>query len=256
MFFKMYPDAGDSIKWKYFLDIPDMITCIVVGIILAIVNFTMPVEPLFTPPNDSGSSFPYPGKSTIPTIWCGVIVFGFGIVEIIVFFFLARKCQSAFRQFNPFAALWGLILVVLVTLLVTTIFKNFVGRGRPDLYAACGPEGTIDACKAKLGSRDGEDEFKSWPSGHSSTAMSGLAYVTFLGQKVVKTKMMFVSVLWSMCIVLAVYVGATRIRDYRHRPDDVIAGLFIGFVFAWVLWTRFSKRVFGKEDSTDEALGP
>lgn len=243
----MYPTDAASIRWRYFLDLPDLITCVVVGIALLITNLCMSVDPLYVPPNDSTSSFPFPGKSTIPTVWLIVMVFGIGIVVIIAFFFLSRRFPSIFRTFNPFAALWGLVTIVLFTSFVTEIFKNYVGRARPDIYAACGENATMEMCQEKFGSRDGADQFKSWPSGHSSTAMSGFSCVTFFGQKVVRCKWMAVSVLWGLFIILAIFVGATRIRDFRHRADDVLAGLFIGFVVSIVLWSRFSKRIFGKE---------
>lgn len=242
----MFWEEDQPIQWKEFLDLQGLYTALGIGVVLAICVFVMKVDPLYIPPNDSNSAFPHPGHSTIPTVWCGVIVFVVALVVIAVFFFLSRKFPQIFRKFNPFSAAWSGVNIVLTTLVVTYIFKNYVGRARPDVYAVCGENANMEQCKQKIG-KEAEDEWKSWPSGHSSVAMSGLSFVTFFGIKVVRSNQMWIVVLWSGFMMLALYIAATRIRDFRHHPDDVLAGLVFGFMFSHVLWSKFQKRVFMKE---------
>jgi membrane-associated phospholipid phosphatase len=107
------------------------------------------------------------------------------------------------------------------------LFKGFVGLARPDLYAQCGYNATFAECKEKIG-HAADNAFKSWPSGHSSIAMSGFLFPALFGQRLVKVKQLWVSVLFSAFIVFAFYLATTRVKDFRHHTDDVLAGFFIG----------------------------
>lgn len=40
----------------------------------------------------------------------------------------------------------------------------------------------------------------------------------------------------------ALWVGITRISDYRHNPTDVIGGALVGAFFASVGWWSFGRR--------------
>jgi phosphatidate phosphatase len=125
------------------------------------------------------------------------------------------------------------------------LLKDFVGRPRPDIYARCGYNATFEQCKAAIG--DGaEDAFKSWPSGHSSTAMFGGLFAGLVFRGIVASDHLWVAVLGAAFSLLGFWVGATRIRDYRHHPDDVLAGLFVGWVCTYSVWVRAKKRVFAR----------
>jgi membrane-associated phospholipid phosphatase len=43
-------------------------------------------------------------------------------------------------------------------------------------------------------------------------------------------------------ISLALWVGITRIEDYRHNPTDVMGGAIVGCFFATVGWIAFGRR--------------
>lgn len=238
-------------KWRVFLAIDDLLTTIVVGIVCAIVSLVPHVNPLYVPANDSNSAFPHNENSTVPTIWLNIITFGCDAVIIVVFFFLQKRFPMWFRTFNPFAAAWSAITVVLMTVAVTEVFKVYVGRARPDIYSVCGNNVNFEECKKTL-PKEIEDQYKSWPSGHSSIAMSGLSYIALFGIKLMKTTTMWATVIWSGFIMLAIYIGATRIVDFRHHTDDVLAGLFIGFLWSVILWSKLKKRIF-TGDSTKQA---
>ena len=78
----------------------------------------------------------------------------------------------------------GLIISVLLACFITDIIKNSVGRPRPDLIARCKPEKdtpehelvTIDVC-TETDHHLLHDGWRSFPSGHSSLAFSGLGYL-------------------------------------------------------------------------------
>lgn len=240
----IFDEESERIDWLKTVDIPNLV-CMVVTIIAFIAANYVPVKQLYVPENDSLSSFPYPGKEKISTIVCAVIVIIIGIVMIVVFFLLSWKFKRYFNQLNPFTAFYTFITVIAVTNVCVNIFKSYVGRPRPDLYARCGINGSINNCPGET-KKVAKDEFKSFPSGHSATAMSGLIFIALFVQKCVKTRKLWVTTLCFLFILLAFYIGATRIRDFKHHTDDVLAGFFVGFLFCYIIWWRTYKEIFPK----------
>lgn len=78
----------------------------------------------------------------------------------------------------------GLFISIGLTIVLTDIAKNAVGRPRPDLIARCKPETdtpkhdlvTIGVC-TETDPHTLHDGWRSFPSGHSSFAFSGLGYL-------------------------------------------------------------------------------
>ena len=78
----------------------------------------------------------------------------------------------------------GLLVSLILTAFLTDVVKNAVGRPRPDLLARCKPRGgaprdqlvTIDVC-TETDHHTLHDGWRSFPSGHSSFAFSGLGYI-------------------------------------------------------------------------------
>ena len=78
----------------------------------------------------------------------------------------------------------GLFISLILTSFLTDVVKNSVGRPRPDLLARCKPKRgtnehplvTIDIC-TETDHHILHDGWRSFPSGHSSFAFSGLGYL-------------------------------------------------------------------------------
>ena len=144
-----------------------------------------------------------------------------------------------------------------VAVTATSALKIATGKPRPDL---------IDRCQPKPGSADPpvfglsnitictqtnpsvlKDGFRSFPSGHSSTAFAGLFYLSlYLAAKLhVLDKR---GQAWKSFIVLAPALGAaliadTRIMDARHHPFDVLFGSSLGIVSAWVAYRQYFPSI-------------
>jgi len=101
-------------------------------------------------------------------------------------------------------------LVMLVTSLVTTGLKLWLGRGRPDWQDATG---LITS--------------KSFPSGHasSSAALAGILIVLTV-IFVRRSSMRRTSI--TLSLVMWLVVGADRVLLGRHFPTDVVAGSLLG----------------------------
>lgn len=78
----------------------------------------------------------------------------------------------------------GLAISIMLTTFLTDVVKNSVGRPRPDLIARCKPKKgslehalvTIDVCTEE-NHHVLHDGWRSFPSGHSSLAFSGLGFL-------------------------------------------------------------------------------
>ncbi|KIX05993.1 uncharacterized protein Z518_03967 [Rhinocladiella mackenziei CBS 650.93] len=146
----------------------------------------------------------------------------------------------------------GLLISLFLTSLLTNIIKNAVGRPRPDLIARCKPKPgtpehelvTISVC-TETDYHTLHDGWRSFPSGHSSWAFSGLGYLAFFlaGQlHVFRPYADFARVL----IFLAPFVGASlvamsRLADYRHDVFDVTCGSMLGLSIAYFSYRRYYR---------------
>lgn len=241
-------------KWSDIIDLPDLIV-LGVTMVLAVVTFlTTKLNPLYVPANDSLSNFPIPSRETVPGVFLFIILFVVSEVTFISFYFLGKKFNKIFRPFNVFAATWNLLTSQIAVQLLTEVIKSYVGRARPDMYSRCGYNAQYSTCK-----ETGyvlSDSFKSFPSGHASGSMSSLYFCSVFLLKVVSNDSIFVSLAALLYILLALYIGSTRIRDFRHHVDDVAAGFFIGYLITNLIWKNAKKRIFteSSNEQTQESL--
>lgn len=180
----------------------------------------------------------------------------------------------------------------LANLSVTETLKVLVGRKRPcffylcnykgyktavdsddyssyDLATTANRPGNIEDCRA---SDDNTNEAqKSWPSGHASTSFAAMLYcVFFLRFMAGQSKGLYWSNRGLFCcfpMILAIWISVTRIQDYRHHEDDILAGSIIGSLIACAVWKniecqlqsviegdRYKRPEYGRETLDDEAL--
>jgi phosphatidate phosphatase len=243
-----------SVTWFEFIDIWSLVTAAVVIIIMCICRFATPLHDLYVPPNDSLSDFPYPGKSTVPTPILYILIFPVAFVLVCGAFFAQRFLPNRLREFNPFTAAWVFATIFGLTAGATDLFKNYVGRPRPDIYARCGYNATYESCRSVIGD-DALDEFKSWPSGHASMSMCAFLFDALFVQELVRGRSLAASAVAGFIVFIPLYIGASRIRDFRHHTDDVLAGLFVGTLCTLVVWIRMHKRIFLKVKSGSDETG-
>ncbi|MBW0528399.1 hypothetical protein O181_068114 [Austropuccinia psidii MF-1] len=153
-------------------------------------------------------------------------------------------------------ALLGLALSLTMALVITVSVKVTVGRPRPDMLARCQPspqaisnmtsrlgKSNSSICTAPVNSKEFQDGFRSFPSGHSSTAWSGLGYLAiYLAGKLNLLRNRIHSIkLWIPVTPLlgATLIAVSRTMDYRHHWQDVLVGSLIGLITAW-----FSYRLY------------
>ena len=162
----------------------------------------------------------------------------------------------------------GLVISLILSSFLTDVVKNTVGRPRPDLIARCKPEKntpehalvTIDIC-TETNHHILHDGWRSFPSGHSSFAFSGLGYLAlyihpttndgldwwlilgrfFAGQMhVFRPRADLARVLLALApLIGAALIAISRCEDYRHDVYDVTAGSMLGILVAYFSYRRY-----------------
>ncbi|CAL9708005.1 unnamed protein product [Knipowitschia caucasica] len=126
---------------------------------------------------------------------------------------------------------------------LTDVAKYSIGRLRPHFLAVCKPPWDKINCKAGgyvenftcAGDPFLVDEARlSFYSGHSSFSMYCMMFLVLYVQARLKSN--WARLLRPTCqfflIVTAVYVGLSRVSDYKHHWSDVLAGLLQGGLVA------------------------
>lgn len=130
--------------------------------------------------------------------------------------------------------LLGLALSLSLSLVVTTTVKVTVGRPRPDMLARCQPSplatnpgspsyglSNSSICTAPFDSRNFQDGFRSFPSGHSSTAWADLAFISLYlaGKLHLYDRRGHSLKVWISIVPLlgATLIAISRTMDNRHH---------------------------------------
>ncbi len=113
------------------------------------------------------------------------------------------------------AGFWGLIAMLLGLLCTNVVLKHLVGRPRP--YTAV--EGLVPLLLS--------GDPNSFPSGHTCAAFAAAG----VWARALPRRWMGVTGL-----VLAALMGFSRLYVGVHYPTDVLAGLAVGLLCAWLAW--------------------
>ncbi|XP_028788414.1 lipid phosphate phosphatase 2-like [Neltuma alba] len=134
----------------------------------------------------------------------------------------------------------GILFSALITGVITDLVKVAVGRPRPSFFWRCFPDGkaVFDAITNDVVCHGDEkiikEGYKSFPSGHTSWAFAGLGFFAwYLSGKVrVLDRRGHIGKLCLLLLplLLAAFVGVSRVDDYRHHWQDVFAGGLLGII--------------------------
>uniref|UniRef100_A0A4W6CD15 Phospholipid phosphatase 1 n=1 Tax=Lates calcarifer TaxID=8187 RepID=A0A4W6CD15_LATCA len=145
---------------------------------------------------------------------------------------------------------------------LTDIAKYSIGRLRPNFLAVCKPVWDRINCKAGgyienftcTGDKFLVDEARlSFYSGHSSFSMYCMLFLVLYIQARLKSEWarLLRPTIQFFLIATAVYVGLSRVSDYKHHWSDVLTGLLQGGLVAilTVSFIKRSVRILAKQDS-------
>eukprot|EP00611_Tribonema_gayanum_P000172 TRINITY_DN1011_c0_g2_i1.p1 TRINITY_DN1011_c0_g2~~TRINITY_DN1011_c0_g2_i1.p1 ORF type:complete len:374 (-),score=139.21 TRINITY_DN1011_c0_g2_i1:659-1780(-) len=152
--------------------------------------------------------------------------------------------------FSSWDAWIGLLASLAMASLMTELTKLLVGRPRPNYYALryFGEHSIVDQGSIHDATRSANT---SWVSGHSSLSLAGVLFLTLVLWRDVSvwlvrwgrphrawlplvTAMAYFTLIWIP--ILTLLVGISRMRDYWHRPEDVLGGWIVGALCAVYAW--------------------
>uniref|UniRef100_A0ACB8F1Y5 Phospholipid phosphatase 2 n=1 Tax=Sphaerodactylus townsendi TaxID=933632 RepID=A0ACB8F1Y5_9SAUR len=187
------------------------------------------------------------------TITCTTVIISLGEAYLVY-----RKCLYSRSEFNNYvAALYKVLGTFLfgaaISQSLTDIAKYMLGRLRPNFLAVCNPDWSkincsefvqLEAvCQGDL--KNITESRLSFYSGHSSFGMYCMVFLALYVQarlverwaRLVRPTVQF------LLISFAIYVGYTRVSDYKHHWSDVLVGLLQGALIA-VLVVRYVSDFF------------
>lgn len=190
---------------------------------------------------DSRISHPFAEQERVTDQWLYVLAVYLPMVVTIIVCWLTKTWDKYTKLHRTQVALVSLLLSAATTGVITDILKCWIANPRPDFLSRCGGSSkmskgklyTMEACTAKLGELYLYDGMKSTPSGHSSLLFCGLGWlVLFLWghySALTTGKPAYMKYAFALGpMMLALYVGLSRVQDYRHHNFDIMLGGIIG----------------------------
>jgi diacylglycerol diphosphate phosphatase/phosphatidate phosphatase len=188
--------------------------------------------------------YPHAANERVPLPWLFLYAGAIPLIIVLIYTLLFNRSTH-----KAHVTALGLLTSLVLTSFTTDVIKNAVGRPRPDLLARCKPANgtpphtlvTQHVC-TEPNPHVLHDGWRSFPSGHSSFAFAGLAYLSFFlaGQMYVLRPHADLA----RCLVAgapllgAALIAISRCEDYRHDVYDVTCGAFLGFGIAWFCYRR------------------
>ena len=142
-------------------------------------------------------------------------------------------------------------------------YADAVSSGNYTSYLSQTTTNAIGSYSDCLDTANLSDSISSFPSGHSSLSFAGMTFATLVLLKMFRVSD-FGTLGGMLCfspLVLASYIAITRVQDYKHHEDDIMAGFIIGTASAVIIGYEYvhyimqlrTKRL-AKRDSTEDRL--
>lgn len=238
--------------------IVDWVLLIIFYCVIQVVSDIEPFERQFSL-DDVTISHPHKGDS-IKMSQLMIFCFVFTLVIIIACQLYKRSLKSGLNQ-----AILGLYLSYFFTGFICNVISRLVGRYRPDFLSVCnvdfskieqqnnmynssnlinyGPSKLYDLSICTASPKDLIDERLSFPSGHSFTSSSYMSFIALYiaGQIHLLDGKSYIWKYFAVAIpyIIAIAVASSRVHDYRHHWQDVLAGSLIGFIVSTLTYFYF-----------------
>uniref|UniRef100_A0A453KLC0 Phosphatidic acid phosphatase type 2/haloperoxidase domain-containing protein n=7 Tax=Triticinae TaxID=1648030 RepID=A0A453KLC0_AEGTS len=220
----------------------DWIILLLLAVIDGLLNIIEPFHRFIG--KDMMTDLRYPLKGNTVPFWAVPLI---GIVlPCVIFGGIYFKKKNIYDLHH---GILGILYSVLITAVITDAIKDGVGRPRPDFFWRCFPDGkdlydnvtTGVLCHGeKSVIKEGH---KSFPSGHSSWSFAGLGFLTWYltGKIAVFDRKGHIA---KLCIIVlplltAALVAVSRVDDYWHHWQDVVAGAVLGLTVASFCYLQF-----------------
>ncbi|XP_062854937.1 phospholipid phosphatase 1 [Trichomycterus rosablanca] len=209
--------------------------------------------------DDETIMYPY-NKDTISYQLLMGIIIPFALIVIVGVEFLSIYIRSRSTFVNHYIgpvykAVGSFVFGAAVSQSMTDIAKYTIGRLRPHFLTVCKPNLSLEDCKAGYmenfsctGDKTVVNEGRlSFYSGHSSFSMYCMLFLALYLQSRMKAEWarLLRPTIQFFMIAASVYVGLSRVSDYKHHWSDVLTGLIQGAIVA--VFTVFCVSDFFKD---------
>jgi len=261
------------------MDVLNWLMIVVLGVIYIVVKkFGSPhISGFFC--FDKDISLPYK-SSTVNSILNGVLSYLVPLIIIgMLHYFARRRVVQRRITVNNVAIVF---IFGLLNQIVTDLLKLAAGRPRPHFADVCNimydqgqscdiPNTTsrpVDlifienySCRGNADLFESESEREnrinearlSFPSGHSSMAFYGMV-LSILILKRAQKNYIVTALFQTACLTYCVFVGISRVNDYKHHTDDVIAGATLGSIFALLAYQQFTPAYTTQRNKESQHL--
>ncbi|XP_074834374.1 phospholipid phosphatase 2 [Carettochelys insculpta] len=209
--------------------------------------------------HDDSISYPYRpdtithGLMAGVTITCTVVIISMGEAWLVY----NKHLYSKSEYNNYLAAIYKVVGTFLfggaVSQSLTDLAKYMLGRLRPNFLAVCDPDWAKVNCSSYVqlenvcrgDARNVTESRLSFYSGHSSFGMYCMVFLALYIQARLSGKWarLLRPTVQFFLIAFAIFVGYTRVSDYKHHWSDVLVGLLQGALVA-VLIVRYVSDFF------------
>jgi len=195
----------------------------------------------------------YPNLPSVIPTWLSIVI---SVVTPVAAMLAALRMRGRKEETDATLTLFGMNITL--TMIITIGLKTTVGRPRPHMLARCElGEKVLRATTTLFSMQDCmqphrlHDAFRSFPSGHSSLAFSGLGFLALFAAKeagLMHSPLHVYKVFLAMApLLLAGFIAASRVSDYHHHPTDVLFGSGVGLLTAGYSWYMLQREMAGPQ---------
>ena len=158
----------------------------------------------------------------------------------------------------------ALVRVVVFSVLIPPLLPIIVAVESASVLSALELLSLASAVVALVADTDidtDDNERKSFPSGHSTSALRITSYTALYLRRHVFAEMRgdaFISwpeaIAYPALAALAVYVPYTRVVDHRHHVSDVLAGAALGLTYSSLFFWYQESRLQGHQQQKETAV--
>jgi diacylglycerol diphosphate phosphatase/phosphatidate phosphatase len=216
---------------------------ILLVVVLLFLEFA--VAPYQQPFRTNDIDISYPHLPDFVPMW--LVVMSCQVLPLMVLLLVCQFYHSCDKRPCFFYLVIGYLTAIGLVYVITDLLKVQLGRLRPDFLDRCQPEinvhGWINGTLCTGNPSIITEGRKSFPSGHSSGAYSGVIFlILYLIDMLEWTEWVFFGCfVWFMG---ATSVALSRVQQHVHHPTDVIAGSFIGIVVSMVTYWTYRRKMF------------
>ncbi|KAF6126455.1 phospholipid phosphatase 1 [Phyllostomus discolor] len=216
--------------------------------------------------NDESIKYPYK-EDTIPYALLGGIIIPFSVIVMVAGEAVCVYCNllhsDSFVRNHYVAAIYKAVGTFLfgaaASQSLTDIAKYSIGRLRPHFLDVCDPDwakvncsdGYIENVVCRGDAQKVKEARLSFYSGHSSFSMYSLLFVALYLQARMRADWarLLRPTLQFGLVATSLYVGLSRVSDYKHHWSDVLTGLLQGALVAVLVVVYVSDFFKGRNSA-------